>query len=135
MAIAPTLYGRVGGDAFFEALTTHFYHAIGDEPLLARLYPTDADAFETARVHFRDFLIQFFGGPATYSERRGPPQLRTRHLPFTIGVAERDAWVRLITDAVRASGIRGMDESRMMTYFQSAATQMINQPEGSDQRS
>lgn len=120
----------MGGDPFFEALTGHFYAAIASDAVLAPLYPSDPDELEAARVHFRDFLIQYFGGPTTYSERRGPPQLRTRHVPFAIGTAERDAWVRLITEAVRASGIRGMDQSRMMTYFEAAATQMINQPSG-----
>jgi hemoglobin len=122
-----TLYERVGGEPFFDELTRHFYDGVRDEPVLAAVYPSDEAAFEAARVHLRGFLVQYFGGPATYSEERGHPRLRMRHLPFAIGPAERDAWVRVMTDAVRASGVGGLDESRMLTYFSSAAAHLVNQ--------
>lgn len=128
MATPRTLYERVGGDAFFETLTRRFYDAVVDDPVLAAVYPSDPIAFEEARVHLRDFLIQFFGGPATYSEQRGAPRLRLRHQPFSIGTAERDAWVRHMSAAVRESEARGLDESRMLTYFDAAGTATINQP-------
>ena len=133
VATPPTLYERVGGDLFFETLTARFYAAVADDPVLIPLYPDDPTAFEVARLHLRGFLIQYFGGPATYSEQRGHPRLRMRHQPFVVGVAERDAWVRHMRAAVAASGIGGMDESRMLTYFESAATAMINDPAALDQ--
>lgn len=127
MSPPSTLYERVGGEPFFDDLTHRFYAAVREEPVLAALYPKDDEAFEQARVNLRDFLVQYFGGPATYSEQRGHPRLRMRHLPFAIGPAERDAWVRLMSEAVAASNARGLDESRMLTYFSSAATQLVNQ--------
>jgi hemoglobin len=130
VATPRTLYERVGGEAFFETLTRRFYRAVADDPVLAPVYPSDPVAFEQARVHLRDFLIQYFGGPATYSEQRGDPRLRLRHQPFSIGIAERDAWVRHMSAAVRQAGIGGMDESRMLTYFDAAGTATINQPPG-----
>lgn len=129
VATPRTLYERVGGAAFFEALTRRFYDAVADDPVLAPVYPSDPVAFENARVHLRDFLIQYFGGPTTYSERRGPPRLRLRHQPFSIGTRERDAWVGHMTAAVRESGVGGLDESRMLTYFDAAGTATINQLE------
>lgn len=128
VATPRTLYERVGGEAYFETLTRHFYDAVADDPVLAPVYPSDPIAFEAARVHLRDFLVQYFGGPATYSEQRGAPRLRLRHQPFSIGTAERDAWVRHMSEAVRASEARGLDESRMLTYFDAAGTATINQP-------
>ncbi|MDQ2726559.1 MAG: globin [Actinomycetota bacterium] len=128
MATPRTLYERVGGEAFFETLTRRFYDAVADDAVLAAVYPTDAVAFEEARIHLRDFLIQYFGGPTTYSEQRGAPRLRMRHQPFVIGSAERDAWVRHMSNAVRESAARGLDESRMLTYFDAAGTATINQP-------
>jgi hemoglobin len=120
------MYERVGGDAFFEQLTQRFYDGVATDPDLAPLYPDDPDAFEAARRHLRSFLIQFWGGPGTYSEQRGHPRLRMRHASFVIGPAQRDAWVRHMTEAVQAAGLSGLDESQMLTYFQSAATHMIN---------
>jgi hemoglobin len=121
-----TLYERVGGEEFFDDLTRHFYAGVRDEPVLSAVYPSDDAAFEQARLHLRDFLVQYFGGPATYSDKRGHPRLRMRHSPFEIGAAERDAWVRVMTEAVRASGVHGLDESRMLTYFSSAAAHLVN---------
>lgn len=133
MATPRTLYERVGGEAYFETLTRRFYDAVADDPVLAAVYPTDPVALAEARVHLRDFLIQYFGGPGTYSEQRGAPRLRLRHQPFSIGTAERDAWVRHMSAAVRESGVHGLDESRMLTYFDAAGTATINQPERSEQ--
>ena len=124
-----TLYERVGGEAFFDELTHRFYDGVRSEPVLAAVYPDDEEAFDAARVHLRGFLVQYFGGPTTYSDQRGHPRLRMRHLPFAIGPAERDAWVRVMTDAVHASDVGGMDEIRMLTYFSSAAAHLVNQGE------
>lgn len=123
------MYQRVGGEKFFDELTARFYASVADDPVLARLYPRDPEAFEAARCHLRDFLVQFFGGPATYNELRGSPRLRQRHLAFPIGTAERDAWVAHMSDAVRAGGLRPMEQTQMLTYFESAATHLVNRAE------
>jgi hemoglobin len=123
---ASTMYDRVGGEAFFETLTRRFYAGVAGDPVLVPLYPSDPDAFEQARVHLQAFLVQFWGGPGTYSEQRGHPRLRMRHAPFVVGEKERDAWLRHMVAAVRAAGLKGLDEAQMLTYFESAATHMIN---------
>jgi hemoglobin len=123
---ASTMYQRAGGDAFFETLTERFYAAVAEDPVLRPLYPDDPEELEAARGRLRDFLIQFWGGPPIYHERRGPPQLRMRHVPFAIGRAERDAWVTHMSAAVRAGGLRPLDQQQMLAYFEAAATQMIN---------
>lgn len=87
------------------------------------MYPDD---LEPGKEHLALFLLQFFGGPATYSERRGHPRLRARHMPYPIDVAARDAWVRHMTDAVRAMRFEADIEDAMLDYFDSAATFMIN---------
>jgi hemoglobin len=122
------MYDRVGGDQFFDDLTTRFYDAVDTDPILRPLYPADAEGFEAARRHLRDFLIQFWGGPDTYRTTRGEPRLRQRHVPFSIGTAERDAWVAHMTDAVRAAHLKPLDETQMLGYFAAAATAMINSP-------
>lgn len=122
-----TMYQRVGGDEFFDQLTKDFYASVAVDPVLGVSYPVDdPEAMEAAQRHLRDFLIQFWGGPQIYNELRGHPRLRMRHVPFRITVVERDAWVRLMSDAVRAQGLSPMDEGQMLTYFANAATHMIN---------
>lgn len=122
------MYQRVGGDEFFERLTTAFYAAVRTDPVLAPLYPGGEEAFEDARRHLQAFLIQFWGGPAAYSAQRGSPRLRMRHAPFAIGAPERDAWAGHMVAAVRAEGLSPMDEAQMVGYFESAATAMVNRP-------
>jgi hemoglobin len=123
-----TMYDRVGGVPFFETLTTRFYQGVATDPVLRPLYPADDDAFEASRHWLRDFLIQYWGGPTTYSDERGHPRLRMRHAPFAIGTAERDAWLTHMTAAVRDAGLSGLDESQMLTYFEASANHMVNRP-------
>jgi hemoglobin len=126
MADSPSLYDRVGGRPFFESLTRRFYQDVALDPVLLRLYPSEPDAFEAARRHLELFLVQYWGGPADYNERRGQPRLRLRHAPFAIGPAERDAWVAHMSAAVRAAGLSPLDEMQMISYLASAATQLVN---------
>ena len=128
MTGSPTLYDRVGGRPFFKTLTERFYEGVAGDPRLSRLYPSDPDEFEAARLHLELFLGQFWGGPDAYNELRGPPRLRLRHAPFAIGPAERDAWVTHMSDAVRAAGMSSLDEMQMLSYLSTAADHLINRP-------
>jgi hemoglobin len=122
-----TMYERVGGTPWFEALTERFYRAVGVDPVLRPLYPSDPDGLAAARDHLCGFLIQYWGGPDDYSRTRGHPRLRMRHAPFAIGVAEREAWFRHMAAAVEAGGLNPSDADEMLAYFANAASHMINQ--------
>lgn len=119
------MFDRVGGVAWFDALATRFYNAVGSDPVLRPLYPDD---LEPGREHLRDFLIQYWGGPTDYSDSRGHPRLRMRHAAFAIGIAERDAWYSHMSAAVQAGGLSQPDVAEMLSYFANAATHLINQP-------
>jgi hemoglobin len=122
------LYERVDGEAFFGRLVDHFYAGVVQDPVLAPLYPPDD--IEGAKARLTGFLVQFWGGPTTYSDQRGHPRLRMRHAPFVIGEAEREAWFRHMALAVGAAADAGElspdDEARMLSYFHRAAMHMVN---------
>jgi hemoglobin len=120
-----TLYERVGGEPFFTALVERFYAGVEHDPQLRPLYP--ADLGPPAR-HLALFLVQYWGGPRTYSEQRGHPRLRMRHVPFPIGQAERNAWLAHMTAAVTASNAAPADAQALLDYFESASTSLINRP-------
>jgi hemoglobin len=84
------------------------------------------DDMKEAKEHLALFLAQFFGGPAEYSQRRGHPRLRMRHLPFAIGRRERDAWLAHMLAALEASGIPEPAASEMRRYFEDGSAFMIN---------
>jgi hemoglobin len=119
-----TLYDLVGGGPWFEALVQRFYGHVEADPVLRPLYPDD---LTDAKAHLVGFLIQYWGGPGTYSEQRGHPRLRMRHAPFAIGEAERDAWYRHMADAVRGGGLAPDVEAQVLAYFRSAADHLVNQ--------
>ena len=118
-----SLYERVGGDDFFIALVDRFYLGVAGDPILRPLYPGDLSG---PKAHLAAFLIQYWGGPGTYSETRGHPRLRMRHARFVIGTVERDAWLRHMGDAVRNAGLEPDDESELLAYFDMAARSLVN---------
>jgi hemoglobin len=121
-----TVYDLVGGSDTFFRLADTFYRRIDADPFLRPMFPDD---LEGAKERLALFLIQYFGGPSTYSERRGHPRLRMRHLPFSIGRAERDAWLGHMLAAIDAIGIAEPARSQMREYFERGATFMINRDE------
>ena len=86
-----SFYEAVGGEEFFTRLVHRFYQGVAEDPVLRPVYP--AKDLGPAEEHLRLFLMQYWGGPRTYDELRGHPRLRMRHARFTIGEAERDAWL------------------------------------------
>ncbi len=122
------LFDRVDGEAFFRRVVDAFYEGVMADPLIGPMYPSDD--LDGARDRLSLFLMGFFGGPQTYTEQRGHPRLRMRHLPFVIGPAERDAWFGHMTAAVAAETAAGRlsdeDEALMLGYFAHASTFMIN---------
>lgn len=118
-----SVYEQLGGAPFFEALAARFYEGVATDPVLRPLYPDDMTG---AEVNLRDFLIQYWGGPDDYSRRRGHPMLRARHLPFSIGQRERDAWMHHMYAAVRASGAPADLADELLGYFERAATHLMN---------
>ena len=118
-----TVFERVGGEAWFADLVARFYRGVAMDPLLRPLYPDD---LTDSKAHMTAFLVQYWGGPGTYSEERGHPRLRMRHAPFVITSSERDAWLRHMVDAVRGGGLDDELEAQMIAYFENAATFLIN---------
>jgi hemoglobin len=120
-----SLFERVGGESFFIALVERFYAGIETEPIVRSLYPEDLGP---PKRHLALFLVQYWGGPQTYSAERGHPRLRMRHFPFRIGQVERDAWLHHMRAAVKTSEASPTDAEALTNYFETAATSLINQP-------
>ncbi|MSP79342.1 MAG: globin [Dehalococcoidia bacterium] len=123
MPSGSTLYGRVGGDAFFGALVERFYASVEGDSVLRPLYPAD---LTPGKAHLTMFLIQLAGGPPRYNQERGRPHLPVRHRPFSIGQQERDVWVRHMTAAVRSSTASPEDQDYLIAYFERTASFLVN---------
>lgn len=120
------IYGRVGDDQPFYALVEAFYQGVETDPLLRPLYPAD---LTHAKRHLAWFLIQRFGGPLRYQEERGHPRLRMRHVPFQIGRAESEAWLRHMNAALEAVAAFAPFRDSLRRYFADSAAFLINRSE------
>jgi len=121
-----SVYELAGGEPVFRLLVQRFYSRVAVDPLLRRVYPEEDLSGATERLTL--FLIQYWGGPQTYSEQRGHPRLRMRHQPFAIGQQERDAWLGHMTAAVDSLDLAAGVRKALLDYFATASTAMINAP-------
>jgi hemoglobin len=124
-----SFYEAVGGEETFTRLVRRFYAEVAADPQLRPVYPSRD--LGPAEEHLRLFLIQYWGGPGTYSEQRGHPRLRMRHVHFSIGEAERDAWLRHMRTALDEIALDPAHDEELWRYLEMAADSLVNQaPQG-----
>ena len=124
-AAQQTFYDAVGGHQTFVALVRRFYEGVATDPPLRALYPEED--LTDAETRFRMFLEQYWGGPTTYSEQRGHPRLRMRHMPFEVTLDMRDRWLRHMHDAVASlDHLTPAQATELWTYLERAAHSMVN---------
>jgi hemoglobin len=121
-----SVFEAIGGEPTFRRLVETFYEGVAADPALRALYPEDD--LGPAADRLRMFLIQYWGGPTTYSDQRGHPRLRMRHAPFAVSSAARDAWLRHMRVALDSLELPPNYEATMWDYFVRAADSMRNVP-------
>jgi hemoglobin len=121
---SPSFYEEVGGRATFEKLSREFYKGIGNDPVLKPMYPEEDLGPATERLTM--FFEQYWGGPSTYSEQRGHPRLRMRHMPFKVNPDARDRWLLHMRAAVDTLGLSPLHEATLWDYLERAAQAMVN---------
>jgi hemoglobin len=119
-----SFYDAVGGEPTFRRLVDRFYEGVADDPVLRPMYP-EGD-LGPASDRMRMFLMQYWGGPTTYSETRGHPRLRMRHAPFVVNETARDAWLTHMRAAVDSLGLPEPHHSALWDYLERAAYFMVN---------
>jgi hemoglobin len=122
-----SFYDAVGGAQTFHAIVSRFYALVAEDEVLRPLY----DDMDGAEERLRMFLEQYWGGPRTYSERRGHPRLRMRHARFRIGPMQRDAWLRCMRTAIATVDSDTLDDEHrraLLDYLQMAAHSLVNAP-------
>jgi hemoglobin len=123
--VGGSFWAAVGGRATFEKLVRAFYAGVADDPVLLPMYPEQPD-LEGAIQRLTGFLEQYWGGPGTYSEQRGHPRLRMRHLPFAVTPEARDRWLLHMRAAVDTLELSPLHESMLWDDLERAAHAMVN---------
>lgn len=122
---AATVFDRVGGAEFFWGLTSAFYSRVRTDPVLLALYP-QPDDLDRAAQRLALFLMQYWGGPTTYSDERGHPRLRMRHAAYPIDEAMRDRWLSHMNATLDAAGLSADVLHEMRDYFVRGADHLRN---------
>ena len=118
-----TVYDRVGGSEWFYQLLEFFYEDVIRRDEIRDLYPDD---LTDSKKNTADFLIQYWGGPSSYSERRGHPRLRMRHAPYAIGEYQKESWLASMRFALDQMEPAKEINEAMTEYFLMAADHMRN---------
>ncbi|AEF39517.1 globin [Hoyosella subflava] len=124
-----TFYDAVGGAETFRRIVARFYEEVAKDEIVRPLYPEED--LGPAERRFRMFLEQYWGGPRTYSDERGHPRLRMRHIPFEIGPLQRDAWLRCMRIAIASIEPETLNDARrkeLLDYMEMAANSLVNSP-------
>jgi hemoglobin len=122
----PTPYELVGGEARVRELVDRFYDLMDLEPGYAALRAAHGTTLVDARNKLFWFLSGWLGGPNHYIERFGHPRLRMRHMPFSIGIAERDQWVACMHQAMTELALPVPLVERLVQSFFGTADWMRN---------
>jgi hemoglobin len=122
-----TAYHRLGGAVALRALVDRFYDLMDLEPDYADLRRVHGNDLTHARDKLAWFLSGWLGGPDHYIERFGHPRLRARHLPFAIGLTERDQWLACMNQAMAECGVDEDLRARLAQAFFQTADWMVNQ--------
>ena len=120
----PSFFDQIGGHATFRRLVDAFYRGVAADPVLKPMYPEDDLGPAAERLTL--FLEQYWGGPSTYSQQRGHPRLRMRHVPFTVNPDSRDRWLACMRAAIDELDLPPLQEETLWSYLERAAFAMVN---------
>ena len=122
-----TFYEQVGGHETFAKLVHEFYLGVAGDPELRALYPEED--LGPAEVRLRMFFEQYWGGPTTYSQQRGHPRLRMRHVPYRVTPTQRDRWLKHMSAAVDTLELAPTHDLILRDYLDRAAHSLVNAPD------
>lgn len=123
-----SFYDEIGGEETITRIVARFYAGVATDPVLRPMYPEED--LGPAEERFRLFLMQYWGGPTTYSETRGHPRLRMRHAPFPVDPTARDHWLMHFRAALDEVALPPEQDQQFWDYVTHAAQFMVNTLEG-----
>ena len=122
-------YKLMGGEVVLRRLVECFYGLMDEDPDYFGIRKLHPQELNSSRQKLFMFLSGWTGGPSLYVEKYGEPRLRSRHLPFSIGITERDQWLSCMNSAMEKIGLEIQLRKSLMLAFEQTADFMRNQPE------
>ncbi|MBI3773385.1 MAG: group II truncated hemoglobin [Gammaproteobacteria bacterium] len=122
-----TPYERIGGETAVRRLVDRFYELMDALPEAKRIRDLHPEDLASSRAKLFKFLSGWLGGPPLYMEEYGHPRLRVRHLPFSIGEAERNAWMLCMEQAISEMDLDELLRQQLLHSLRQTADHMRNQ--------
>ncbi len=119
-----TYYDEIGGEPTIRAIVHRFYEGVAEDEVLRPLYPEQD--LGPAEERFATFLMQYWGGPTTYSDARGHPRLRMRHAPFAVDPVAKDHWLLHFRAGLDSVDLTPEQDAQFWDYVTHAAQFMVN---------
>lgn len=119
-----TFYEAIGGFPVIAGIVARFYAGVATDEVLRPLYPEEDLA--AAQERFTLFLVQYWGGPTTYSDTRGHPRLRMRHAPFAVTPHAKEHWLRHFRAGLDEAQLAPELDAQFWDYVTHAAQFMVN---------
>jgi hemoglobin len=129
MSQIPTAYERLGGEATVRKLCSTFYKIMCETPQTQLIREMHPENIKLSEDKLFKFLSGWLGGPDLFVQEYGHPRLRARHLPFSIGVEERDQWLYCMAQALKTMELDNLFAEQLMSSFVQTADFMRNRPE------
>ncbi len=129
-----SLYDLIGGEAHLRALVDNFYDIMDSAPEAKELRALHAQSLSQSREKLFMFLSGWSGGPQLYIEKYGHPRLRQRHMPFSIGILERDQWLWCMNKALDEGQYPPSVVEHLKARLAEAADFLRNRADGFDNR-
>ncbi len=117
------LWDKIGSEQLFEQLVDRFYEGVEQDPPLRALYP---ESLTAGKSRLTWFLVQRFGGPQLFNQRRGAAKLRMRHAEFAITRDVAGRWHGHMMAAVDSIEAFAPYREAISKYFEDAAMFLIN---------
>ena len=119
-SLTPTLLERIGGEDGFHKLATLFYQRVfadKENPWFLGIFATSTQS-EAIDNQYR-FLVQTFGGPELYKEKKGKyTRLVGRHANYKIGSAAAKRWTYHMELAIdEHPNLKGVENDEAREYL------------------
>ena len=119
-------YDRVGVEAEVRVLVDRFYDLMDLDPAYGEIRRLHPESLDGSRDKFYWFLCGWLGGPQHYTDRFGHPMLRARHMPYSIGILERDQWLLCMRTAMQEVKLEPAFAQQLEASFFKTADWMRN---------
>jgi hemoglobin len=131
VGLAPVLtnFDRIGGQQAVDRLVAAFYRRMDALPEAQGIRAMHHPDLGATKEVLQRYLGEWLGGPPLYSQERGHPRLRKRHMRLSIGPAERDAWMLCMDGALDEVVADPSMREKLRDAFLKLADWVRNDPE------